>query len=164
MIIGRFLKDLRKKFQDKLAHASSTAEESISNMITVRSFSNESKMVDQYSVDIDESYYLGRKLSVLIGVFMGVVSMFMYVSITSSLLPFLLFYYQLPLTQGAASLVLWYGGYLVFHGSINPGTLISLMLYTLNLAMCFAFLANVYGEFMQVSLQKLHYSHCNNSL
>lgn len=52
--------------------------------------------------------------------------------------------------QGAASLVLWYGGYLVFHGSINPGTLISLMLYTLNLAMCFAFLANVYGEFMQV--------------
>ena len=52
--------------------------------------------------------------------------------------------------QGAASLVLWYGGYLVFHGGINPGTLISLMLYTLNLAMCFAFLANVYGEFMQV--------------
>lgn len=46
--------------------------------------------------------------------------------------------------------MLWYGGYLVFHGSINPGTLISLMLYTLNLAMCFAFLANVYGEFMQV--------------
>ena len=52
--------------------------------------------------------------------------------------------------QGAACLVLWYGGYLVFHGSIEPGTLISLMLYTLNLAMCFAFLANVYGEFMQV--------------
>ena len=80
------MKDLRKKFQDKLAHASSTAEESISNMITVRSFSNENKMIDQYSVDIDESYHLGRKLSVLIGVFMGVVSMFMYVSITLPLL------------------------------------------------------------------------------
>lgn len=77
---GRFLKNLRKKFQDELAHANSTAEESISNVITVRSFSNESKMVDIYSDDIDKSYYLGRKLAVLIGVFMGVVSMFMYVS------------------------------------------------------------------------------------
>lgn len=74
------MKNLRKKFQDKLAHASSTAEESISNIITVRSFSNEPKMVDHYSDDINESYYLGRKLAVLIGVFMGVVSMFMYVS------------------------------------------------------------------------------------
>ena len=37
-------------------------------------------MVDHYSDDINESYYLGRKLAVLIGVFMGVVSMFMYVS------------------------------------------------------------------------------------
>lgn len=52
--------------------------------------------------------------------------------------------------------MLWYGGYLVFHGSIDPGTLISLMLYTLNLAMCFAFLANVYGEFMQVL--NVHYN------
>jgi ABC-type multidrug transport system fused ATPase/permease subunit len=77
---GRFLKNLRKKFQDELAHASSTAEESISNIITVRSFSNESKMVDIYSDDIDKSYYLGRKLAFLIGLFMGVVSMFMYVS------------------------------------------------------------------------------------
>ena len=150
---GRFLKNLRKKFQDELAHASSTAEESISNMITVRSFSNESKMVDIYSGDIDKSYLLGRKLAFLIGVFMGVVSMFMYVSCYClSFLPleFLL------LIQGAASLVLWYGGYLVFHGNINPGTLISLMLYTLNLAMCFAFLANVYGEFMQVLNARYH--------
>ena len=54
--------------------------------------------------------------------------------------------------QGAAALVLWYGGYLVFHEKIQAGTLISLMLYTLNLAMCFAFLSNVYGEFMQVSV------------
>ena len=52
--------------------------------------------------------------------------------------------------QGSASLVLWYGGYLVWHGSLQPGTLIALMLYTLNLAMCFAFLSNLYGEFMQV--------------
>ena len=60
---------------------------------------------------------------------------------------------SLPPLQGAASLVLWYGGYLVWHGEINPGTLISLMLYTLNLAMSFAFLSNLYGEFMQVRMR-----------
>lgn len=64
---GRFLKSLRKRFQDKLAHANSTAEESISNMVTVRSFSNEPKMMDLYAVDIDDSYRLGRKLAILSG-------------------------------------------------------------------------------------------------
>ena len=48
-------------------------------------------MVDHYSDDINESYYLGRKLAVLIGVFMGVVSMFMYVS-PFFLLSFLMLY------------------------------------------------------------------------
>ena len=52
--------------------------------------------------------------------------------------------------QLATTLVLWYGGSLVYHRKLNPGTLVSIMLYALNLAMCFAFLSNVYGEFMQV--------------
>ena len=62
------LKSLQKDFQDKLAHASSTAEESISNVRTVRFFSNESKMVSLYGEDIDLSYLLGRKLSAVIGI------------------------------------------------------------------------------------------------
>ena len=82
-----------------------------------------------YNVDIDKSYHLGRRLAFLIGTFMGVITFLIY---------------------GAACLVLWYGGYLVYHEKIAPGTLIALMLYTLNLAMCFAFLSNLYGEFMQV--------------
>ena len=61
------MKSLRKRFQDKLAHANSTAEESISNMVTVRSFSNEPKMRDLYAVDIDDSYRLGRTLAILSG-------------------------------------------------------------------------------------------------
>ena len=79
-LLGRFLKSLRKEFQDELAHASSTAEESFGNIVTVRSFSNEGKMVNHYSKNIDKSYGLGRKLAFLIGTFMGIVSMFMYVS------------------------------------------------------------------------------------
>lgn len=78
--VGRFLKNLRKEFQDELAHASSTAEESFGNMGTVRSFSNEGKMITIYSKDIDKSYSLGKRLAVMIGLFMGIVSFFMYVS------------------------------------------------------------------------------------
>ena len=37
-------------------------------------------MVELYSTDIKGSYFLGRRLAILVGVFMGVVSMFMYVS------------------------------------------------------------------------------------
>lgn len=76
------MKDLRKKFQDELASASSTAEESFGNVVTVRAFSNEGKMITFYSKNIDESYGIGKKLAFLIGTFMGLVSLFMYVSST----------------------------------------------------------------------------------
>ena len=52
--------------------------------------------------------------------------------------------------QGAAALVLWYGGYLVYHSELTAGALTSLMLYTLNLAMAFGFLSSLYGDFMKV--------------
>ena len=84
-MLGRFLKKLRKEFQDELAHASSTAEESFGNIVTVRSFSNERKMITQYSRNIDKSYGLGKKLAVLIGTFMGIVTMFVYVSVHKGL-------------------------------------------------------------------------------
>ena len=73
LVIGRMLKSLQKDFQDKLAHASSTAEESISNIRTVRFFSNENKMVSLYGVDIDLSYLLGRKLSAVNGMYMIII-------------------------------------------------------------------------------------------
>ena len=78
--VGRKLKDLRKKYQDKLALASSTAEESISNIRTVRAFTNELKLMSSYNEDIDRSYSLGKVISFLIGGFSGVVFILIYVS------------------------------------------------------------------------------------
>lgn len=66
-LLGRFLKNLKQRFQDKLALANNTAEESISNMRTVRAFSNEDKMKTLYDQDIDKSYSLGRKIAFLQG-------------------------------------------------------------------------------------------------
>ena len=59
--------------------------------------------------------------------------------------------------QGAAVLVLWYGGYLVYTNQLTSGALTALMLYTLNLAMAFAFLSSLYGDFMQVCMCVLVY-------
>lgn len=67
---GKYLKNLRKRFQDALARASSTAEESIANVRTVRSFSNDHKMVESYAVDINESYRIGRNLAAITGTLM----------------------------------------------------------------------------------------------
>ena len=66
--IGRMVKSLQKNYQDKLALASSVAEESISNIRTVRIFSNENKMVSSYGKDINQSFLLGRKLAAVMGV------------------------------------------------------------------------------------------------
>ena len=61
------MKTLRKKFQDKLAEANSVAEETISNMRTVRSFSNERKRGVLYDKDIDFTYGIGKKLAIASG-------------------------------------------------------------------------------------------------
>lgn len=61
------MQGLRKKFQDELAAASTTAEESIGNIRTVRSFSQERKAMDNYKLDIDKSYKVGAKLALASG-------------------------------------------------------------------------------------------------
>ena len=65
--VGKFVQGLRKKFQDELAAASSTAEESIGNIRTVRSFSQEHKSMNNYKTDIDKSYKVGAKLALASG-------------------------------------------------------------------------------------------------
>ncbi len=55
------------------------------------------------------------------------------------------------LSAGALALILWYGGKLVHDKKISTGLLASFLMYTLQVAMAFAFLSSVYGDFMQAS-------------
>lgn len=55
------------------------------------------------------------------------------------------------LSAGALALILWYGGKLVYDKKITTGLLASFLMYTLQVAMAFAFLSSLYGDFMQVS-------------
>lgn len=127
-IYGKFVQGLQKKFQDELAAASTTAEESIGNVRTVRSFSQEKKSMNLYGADIDKSFRIGAKLALSSGGFNGFVNI---------------------IGMGAVTLVLWYGGKLVHQGELQVGLLTAFMLYTLNVAMAFAFLSSLYGDFMK---------------
>ncbi|EGD74247.1 ABC transporter B family protein [Salpingoeca rosetta] len=125
---GSKVKKLRKTFQDELAKASACAEETISSMRTVRSFSNENRSSSEYSGSINTSYGIGKKLALVQGGFAGITGAF---------------------AQLAILLVLWYGGTLVYHDHITTGVLSGFLLYTLQVAMAFAFLSSLYGDFMQ---------------
>eukprot|EP00794_Sanderia_malayensis_P014227 gene14227-15710_t len=125
---GSFMRDIMKRFQDKLADAATTSEESIGNIRTVKAFSQEPKTSKLYAKDINESYSIGAQLALMSGFFQAGMSIF---------------------AQGAVVLVLWYGGKLVHDGDMTLGTLTAFMLYTLNVAMAFAFLSSLYGDFMK---------------
>lgn len=125
---GAYVRDQQKIFQDELAKSASSAEETIGSLRTVRSFSQEPKSSSEYGEAIEESFKAGAKLSLAGGFFnmgMGI------------------------MTQGAIVLVLWYGGKLVHDREMNVGELTAFILYALNVAMAFAFLSSLYGDFMK---------------
>jgi hypothetical protein len=67
LVSGKYLKKLRKDFQDRLGDAGTVAEECISNIRTVRSFYGEPKATQNYGDVVDKSYQIGKKLSVAFG-------------------------------------------------------------------------------------------------
>lgn len=68
--VGSFVRDMQKTFQDRLADSSTTAEESISNIRTVKCFSQEPKTSDLYSKDINASYDVGKTVAFASGNFL----------------------------------------------------------------------------------------------
>ncbi len=90
---GSVVQKLRKKFQDALAAAGTTAEESISNIRkyqgvffpikesvfcfigTVRIFGAELKISNHYQDNLLKSYQIGKKLALNSGLFMGVLGL-----------------------------------------------------------------------------------------
>ena len=76
---GRYVQEIRKKFQDALGDAGTAAEEAISSIRTVRSFSGEPKAKQTYGKEIDKSYFFGKRIAIASGVFNGIVGIIMQV-------------------------------------------------------------------------------------
>ncbi|CAF0728813.1 unnamed protein product [Adineta ricciae] len=125
---GTIVQKLRKKFQDELAAAGTTAEESISNIRTVRIFGAEKKVSNQYYENLLKTYGIGKKLALSDATFMGLIGL---------------------LTAGGISVVLWYGAKLVHDQKLTAGLLASFLMYMLQVAIAFGMLASLFGDFMQ---------------
>ncbi|XP_073737356.1 ABC-type oligopeptide transporter ABCB9 isoform X2 [Callorhinus ursinus] len=127
-IYGKYYKRLSKEVQNALARASSTAEETISAMKTVRSFANEEEEAGVYSRKLQQVYKLNRKEAAAYTYYVwgsGLTLLVVQVSI------------------------LYYGGHLVISGQMTSGNLISFIIYEFVLGDCMESVGSVYSGLMQ---------------
>uniref|UniRef100_A0A8C9WDM2 ABC-type oligopeptide transporter ABCB9 n=1 Tax=Scleropages formosus TaxID=113540 RepID=A0A8C9WDM2_SCLFO len=127
-LYGEYYKKLTKAVQDSLAQANKVAEETISAMKTVRSFANEDQEADAYYGRLQEMFELNKKQAMAY-------SCFMWSSCISEL--------------ALQVIILFYGGHLVVTGQMSGGTLISFIIYELELGECLESIASVYTGLMQ---------------
>ncbi|XP_045173941.2 ABC-type oligopeptide transporter ABCB9-like isoform X2 [Mercenaria mercenaria] len=129
-IYGKYYKKLSEEVQDSLASANNVAEEACSTMRTVRSFANEKGEIQRYADKLAVTYKLNKKQALMYSGF-----------VWSNML------FELALTVS----VLYYGGHLVIDGALTGGTLISFILYQIQLGDCVDSMGYVYTGLMQAA-------------
>uniref|UniRef100_A0A671Q422 ATP-binding cassette, sub-family B (MDR/TAP), member 9 n=1 Tax=Sinocyclocheilus anshuiensis TaxID=1608454 RepID=A0A671Q422_9TELE len=127
-LYGEYYKKLTKEVQTALAQANKVAEETISAMRTVRSFANEDQEADSYYSRLQEMFVLNKKQAVAYACFMWS----SYIS-------------ELALQVA----ILYYGGHLVVTKQMSGGTLISFIIYELELGEALESISSVYTGLMQ---------------
>lgn len=127
-LYGKYYKKLTKEVQTSLAQANKVAEETISAMRTVRSFANEDREADSYYSKLLDMFQLNKKQALAY-------SCYMWSSCISEL--------------ALQVAILYYGGHLVITGQMSGGTLISFVIYELELGECLESIASVYTGLMQ---------------
>jgi ATP-binding cassette subfamily B protein len=125
---GRRVRRLSKQVQDRLADAGAIAEESLSGLRTVRSFTAEPIEHKRYADVLDDAFDLTKKRLRASAFFFGLVSFAGF---------------------AAAALVFWYGGRLVGDGRMSVGQLTSFLVYTLIVGFALGALADLWADFMR---------------
>jgi subfamily B ATP-binding cassette protein MsbA len=125
---GRKLKKLSTEFQDRVADANASAEEAISGVRVVKSFTAEGLERDRYDTLIDASYSVALKRARVRAIFVPCVLLGMFSSIT---------------------IVLWYGGRLVFSGGLPAGDLIAFLMLTIFVAGSVGSFVGLYSQFQE---------------
>jgi len=127
---GRRVRKLAKESQDALAKASEVAVESLSGIRTVRSFAAERKEVARYGAAIDGALQLAFRRIKLSSTFFGVAS-------------FMAF--------EAGAFVFWYGARMVANAELTVGSLITFLMYTMQLAFGMSALAELWTDVQRAS-------------
>ncbi|XP_078045934.1 ATP-binding cassette sub-family B member 10, mitochondrial isoform X1 [Augochlora pura] len=125
IIYGRHLKKISKDIQNNVATLNTIAEEKISNIRTVKSFSKETSEIKRYNSQLENILRVCYKESLLRGIFFGLTGF----------------------TGNAIVLsVLYYGGVMISHDTITVGNLSSFLLYTAYVGISLNGLSSFYVE------------------
>jgi len=125
IVLGRFIRRLSKAFQDKVAEANARAEESLSGIRVVQSFTAEKLEAQRYSALVGVSFRTALRRALVSSSLSGVVFFTIFC---------------------ALGLIFWYGGRLVSLGEITPGQLVSFILYAFNVAGSVGTLAGIWSQ------------------
>lgn len=125
---GRQLRKISTKFQDYVANANAAAEEAISGIRVVKSFTAENLEATRYSKEIDTSYQIALRRARVRAIFIPSVIMAMFIGMST---------------------VLWVGGRLVLTGSLPAGDLIAFLLLTVFVAGSISTFVGLYSQFQE---------------
>jgi ATP-binding cassette, subfamily B (MDR/TAP), member 9 len=120
---GEYYRTLTKRGQKKLASANSVAEEALSSMSTVKSFAAEKSEASSYASKLQTYYAVNQRMALAYTIY----------AVLFTSLPNLV-----------TALVLFYGGKLVIEGELQPGDLVSFMLFQQALSNAFNTIGNIW--------------------
>ena len=126
LVYARVVRRLSREYQDALARATTTAEETIGAIRTVRAFAREAEASRRYAVDLDDAFVLARRTARQTAAFGFAAGFAAYAALGG---------------------VLWYGGVLLVEDRITVGELTSFLLYAFAVAMASGALAGLWQQF-----------------
>lgn len=113
LIFGKFIRNLSRQAQDKLADSNSIVQETLLGISNVKSFVNEFYESSRYGTKLNQAVDLAVRGATYRGIF-------------ASFIIFAIF--------GAVVIVIWYGASLVSRGEISVGDLTTYLLYSIFVA------------------------------
>ncbi|KAL0280768.1 UNVERIFIED_CONTAM: hypothetical protein PYX00_001970 [Menopon gallinae] len=122
---GRFVKKITRDIQDGLSRANAIAQENISNIRTVKAFSNECRTMQSYASTLDEIFKLMVTESFRKGTFNT------FTSLTG---------------QGMFFSVIFYGGVLIKNNAMTFGELSSFLMFMVYMGFSITGMANFYSS------------------
>lgn len=125
---GFCMKVLTEQELIALAEAGSKADETLSNIRTVRSYVMEEKEIANYADRINVSYLIIKRRAWISGTLSSVTNL---------------------AGDSCILVAMWYGGQLIFQNEMSVGGLVSYMLFALQSVFAFSSLISIFPQFME---------------
>ncbi|TNE36021.1 MAG: ATP-binding cassette domain-containing protein [Alphaproteobacteria bacterium] len=125
VVFGRTVRGQSNKAQEKVAHTSSRAEESLSAVRTVQAFSQEDNEVVRYNDTVEQAFHAAGKRIRMQAILTATIIFLVFSSITG---------------------ILWTGSRFVVSGGMSSGELVSFIILAIMAAGALAALSEVWGD------------------